>query len=178
MHRALQISLDAIFGYGGLGPLHRYRADYGAAFVARYCSFIPVRFDDQASAAFRISDIRVRDEPIWRKRGARSGHRRRSAQFDYPAAAGALKAEAKKRRLCRMAYRPDPSVFDRPLTKEQIEELYRKLSRLSAYHVQDAYRHAYEACRMDGDRLPRAASVQSAWKVLRAGKRRRPARRD
>jgi hypothetical protein len=57
------------FRYGGLGLLRGHRTDYGAAFVARYRSLIPVRFDDQAPAAFRVSDIRVRDERIRWKRG-------------------------------------------------------------------------------------------------------------
>jgi hypothetical protein len=80
-----------------------------------------------------------------------------------------------------MAYRPDPSEFDRPLSIEQLHELHRKLSLLSPHHVHDAYRKAHDACRMDGERLPSSAAIQelvTAWKVLRQWKRRRPPRRD
>ncbi len=81
-----------------------------------------------------------------------------------------------------MAYRPDPSEFDRPLSVDQVHELHRTLALLSPHHVTDAYRKAHDACRMemDGERLPRAAAIQelvTAWKVLRAWKRRRPPRR-
>ena len=81
-----------------------------------------------------------------------------------------------------MAYRPDPSEFDWPLSVDQVHELHRTLALLSPHHVTDAYRKAHDACRMemDGERLPRAAAIQelvTAWKVLRAWKRRRPPRR-
>src|ERR1035438_7091215 len=39
----------------------------------------------------------------------------------------------------------------------------------SPHHVADAYRQAHEACRMEGDRLPKASAVQemvAVWKVL------------
>ena len=77
-----------------------------------------------------------------------------------------------------MAYRPDPSEFDHPLGPDQVKELHRKLSMLSPSHVRDAYDRAYQACKMDGDVLPRAAAVQElvvSWKILRAWRRRRPA---
>ena len=80
-----------------------------------------------------------------------------------------------------MAYRPDPSEFDKPLSQAELEELSRQLSRLSPFHVQDAYRRAYEECQMDGERLPKAAAIQelvTAWKLLRRWKRRRLERRD
>ena len=68
-----------------------------------------------------------------------------------------------------MARRPAPEEFDRPLSKEELAERQRRLSLLSPHHVADAYRQAYEACRMDGDRLPRASAVQelvTAWRVM------------
>jgi len=52
-----------------------------------------------------------------------------------------------------------PEEFDRPLTPEELNERRRRLSLLSPHHVADAYRQAYEACRMEGDRLPRASAV-------------------
>ena len=69
-----------------------------------------------------------------------------------------------------MARRPDPAEFDRPLTEAELKERVRRLSMLPPHHVADAYRQAYEACRMEGDRLPRASAVQemvATWKVLR-----------
>jgi hypothetical protein len=80
-----------------------------------------------------------------------------------------------------MAYRPDPSEFDRPLSVEDLKALRRKLSMLSPSHVLEAYREAHQKCRMDGDVLPRAAALQelvTAWKILKGWKRRRPPRRD
>ena len=80
-----------------------------------------------------------------------------------------------------MAYRRDPSEFDRPLTPDQLRELHRRMSMLSPYHVAQAYREAPEACRMDGELLPRSTALQelvTAWKILRRWKRRRPPRRD
>jgi len=46
----------------------------------------------------------------------------------------------------------------------------RRLSMLSPHRVADAYRQAYETCRMEGDRLPRVGAVQelvATWKLLR-----------
>jgi hypothetical protein len=79
-----------------------------------------------------------------------------------------------------MARRPDPAEFDRPLTEAELKERVRRLSMLSPHHVADAYRQAYEACRMEGDRLPLASAVQelvATWKVLRKWKIRGPAAR-
>src|ERR1019366_5290277 len=59
-----------------------------------------------------------------------------------------------------MPRRPDPAEFDRPLSRAELAERQRRLSMLSPHHVADAYRQAHEACRMDGDRLPRASAVQ------------------
>lgn len=83
-------------------------------------------------------------------------------------------AMANKRRksgvmLSRMARRLDPAEFDRPLTEAELKERARRLSLLSPHHVEDAYRQAYEACRMEGDPLPRASAVQelvATWKLL------------
>ena len=68
-----------------------------------------------------------------------------------------------------VARRPAPEEFDKPLTPEELAERQRRLSMLSPHHVADAYRQAHEACRMDGDRLPRASAVQelvAAWKLM------------
>lgn len=76
-----------------------------------------------------------------------------------------------------MARRPAPEEFDRPLTAAELAERRRRLSRLSPHHVADAYRQAYEACRMDGERLPRASAVQemvAAWKLLWKWRRKGP----
>jgi hypothetical protein len=67
-----------------------------------------------------------------------------------------------------MPRRPSPEEFDRPLTPLELEERRRRLSLLSPHHVANAYRQAHEACRMEGDRLPRASAVQelvAAWKA-------------
>jgi hypothetical protein len=80
-----------------------------------------------------------------------------------------------------MAHRPNPEEFDRPLTPQQIAERRQQLAKLSPAHVADAYRQAYEKCRMDSDRVPRASAVQdlvTIWKLLWRWKRRRPPRRD
>jgi hypothetical protein len=53
-----------------------------------------------------------------------------------------------------MARRPDPVEYDRPLTEPELKDRTHQLSMLSPHHVADAYRRAYEACRMDGERLP------------------------
>jgi hypothetical protein len=75
-----------------------------------------------------------------------------------------------------MAYRPDVSNFDHPLSAEELKELHRRISMLSPGHVYEAYRRAYADCRMEGEKLPRATALQelvTAWKVLRALRRRR-----
>lgn len=69
-----------------------------------------------------------------------------------------------------MARRPEfPPPPERPMTDEELVDLRRSLSMVSPYHVVQAYRDAYEKCRMDGDRLPSARAVQelvTAWKLL------------
>jgi len=75
-----------------------------------------------------------------------------------------------------MARRPDPAEFDRPLTDAELKQRRRELSMLSPQHVAESYRRAHEACRMDGDQLPRASAVQemvAAWKLLWTWRRRR-----
>jgi hypothetical protein len=80
-----------------------------------------------------------------------------------------------------VAYRPDPSEFDRPLTQVELRELQRRLALLSPSHVLEAYRRAHQQCAMTGDALPRAAALQelvTAWKLLRKWRRVRPPSRD
>ncbi len=72
-----------------------------------------------------------------------------------------------------MARRPDPAEFDKPLSRDQLAQLTRRLAVLSPLHVQRAYRDAYVRCAMNGDLLPPAAAVQEmvcAWKLLRQWK--------
>jgi hypothetical protein len=76
-----------------------------------------------------------------------------------------------------MARRPDPSEFDKPLSRDRLAQLARRLAALSPYDVQRAYRHVHERCFMTGDLLPPAAAVQelvTAWKLMRQWKRKRP----
>ena len=75
-----------------------------------------------------------------------------------------------------MAQPPDPAELDKPLTKEDLTKRRRALSMLSEHSVRDAYRLAWERCKMQGDGLPRASAVQelvTAWKQLWEWKRRR-----
>jgi hypothetical protein len=71
-----------------------------------------------------------------------------------------------------MAWRPDPTQFDKPLTKEDLADWRRALSMLSEHSVRDAYRLAWERCKMQGDGLPPPSAVQelvTAWKLPWAG---------
>jgi hypothetical protein len=80
-----------------------------------------------------------------------------------------------------MAYRPDPSKFDQPLSRDDVETMRKHLSGIDPFRVQRAYQQAYEKCRLHGDVLPKASAIQElviAWKVLRARRRARPERRD
>jgi hypothetical protein len=73
--------------------------------------------------------------------------------------------------------RRDPAGFDRPLNREELKEQRRRLSLLSPHHVAEEYRRAYETCKMEGDRLPSASSVQglvTAWKLLWSWRKQRP----
>jgi hypothetical protein len=72
-----------------------------------------------------------------------------------------------------MARRPDPAEFDKPLSRDQLAQLPRRLAVLSPYDVAKAYRDAHVRCAMGGDLLPPAAAVQEmvcAWKLMRAWK--------
>jgi hypothetical protein len=75
-----------------------------------------------------------------------------------------------------MAHRPSPEELDRPLTPEELTEYKRGLTRLPPSEVAEAYQRAYERCRMEGDRTPRARSIQelvTAWKLIWARRRNR-----
>ncbi len=72
-----------------------------------------------------------------------------------------------------MARRPDSAEFDKPLTREQLAQLKRRLAVLSPYDVAKAYREAHVRCAIKGDLLPPAAAVQelvTAWKLMRQWK--------
>jgi hypothetical protein len=80
----------------------------------------------------------------------------------------------------RMARRPDPVEFDHPLTPDQLHQLSRRLGMLSSHGVMEAYRRAHLACSMPSDQPPKAADIQemvTAWKLMRAWAKRRPADR-
>jgi hypothetical protein len=81
-----------------------------------------------------------------------------------------------------MPRRPDLAEFDKPLSREELAALTRRLAVLSPYDVQKAYREAHVRCCMRNDLLPPAAAVQelvTAWKLMRAWKlRNRPRARD
>ena len=70
----------------------------------------------------------------------------------------------------RLTPRPDPSEFDKPLTTDELADLARRLSLLSPYDVQQAYRRAHQKCCMQGELLPRAAAIQelvaATWRYL------------
>lgn len=73
-----------------------------------------------------------------------------------------------------MAYRPDPSQLDKPLSKEDLEHFEYKLSALAPQHIYAEYRRLYEECSLKGDRLPKASSIQqlvTIWRYLRAARR-------
>jgi len=58
---------------------------------------------------------------------------------------------------------------DQPLSRTEVEELQRQLSRLSEPAVRDAYVQAHAKCCLGRGELPSPAEVQrflSAWKVL------------
>ena len=104
-----------------------------------------------------------------------------NGQSGGPASAVERRTIGESDTLSVVAYRPDSSEFDRPLTATELKELHRRMSLLSPHHVQEAYRRALSDCQMDGDVLPRASALQelvTAWKLMRAWKRRRPPRRD
>ena len=67
-----------------------------------------------------------------------------------------------------MARRPNSRERDETLSREEVDELRRNLSLLSASHVVHFYRDAYEECAPE--RKPTARAIQqlvTAWKILR-----------
>jgi hypothetical protein len=76
--------------------------------------------------------------------------------------------EAKAIKWLAMARRPE--VQQQMLSRDDLAVLKRRLDQMSVTGVQDFYRTAYLACRVDGDRVPSARSVQElvqAWKQMR-----------
>ena len=49
---------------------------------------------------------------------------------------------------------------DRPLTKEELEQLRQKLAHLSQPGLENAYREAYKDCELRGSRVPKAVAIQ------------------
>jgi len=71
-----------------------------------------------------------------------------------------------------MANRPTEEL-DRPFSRQEVAELRQRLAKLAPSTVIDEYHRVYEKCRIDGDRLPMAKSVQELavmWKVLWQGR--------
>jgi hypothetical protein len=67
-----------------------------------------------------------------------------------------------------MAKRPD--VQQQVLSRDDLAVLKRRLDQMSVTGIQDFYRTAYLACRLDGDQVPYARSIQElvqAWKQMR-----------
>ena len=64
---------------------------------------------------------------------------------------------------------------DTPLTKGDLAKRRRALAMLSEHSVRDAYRLAWEQCKMNGDSLPGAAiqELVTVWKQLWEWRRRR-----
>jgi hypothetical protein len=58
------------------------------------------------------------------------------------------------------------------LSKEELNQLHRKLSTMSVTGLYDFYRAAYHRCRLEGYALPPARAIQElvqAWKAIRKG---------
>lgn len=55
----------------------------------------------------------------------------------------------------------------RPLSKEALQERVRSLSLLSPQHVRDAYRKAWEQCRLEGADVPNVQAVQELVTVFK-----------
>ena len=69
-----------------------------------------------------------------------------------------------------MARRPELPKREEILSREQLNELRQSLARLSPAHVEDFYRGALDRCRLIGNALPAARTIQElvqAWKLLR-----------
>lgn len=74
-----------------------------------------------------------------------------------------------------MPYRPDPSEFDPPLSRDGLKTIWNKLAGLSPYLVKQEYRRVYQQCCLDGDRIPSASTIQefvTIWKFLHRTRRR------
>ena len=50
--------------------------------------------------------------------------------------------------------------MEQPLSKEDLELFQHQLSALSPQHVYAQYRRLHEECRLEGERLPKASSIQ------------------
>ena len=71
-----------------------------------------------------------------------------------------------------MARRPE--VLKHMLSKQELEDLNRRLAAMSVTTVREFYKTAYLGCRMDADRLPSARNVQElvqAWKHMHSWSR-------
>jgi hypothetical protein len=58
------------------------------------------------------------------------------------------------------------------LSREELNQLQRKLSSMSVTALYDFYRAAYHRCRLEGYSLPPARAIQElvqAWKAMRKG---------
>jgi len=72
-----------------------------------------------------------------------------------------------------MAHRPTSEELDRPFSTQEVAALRQRLSKLAHSKVIEEYREVYEKSRIDGDRLPRAKSIQQLvvmWKVVWSGR--------
>ncbi len=73
-----------------------------------------------------------------------------------------------------MPYRPEPAEFEPPFTPEELKRIWNRLATLSPYLVKQEYRSAYNACSLDGERIPTARAIQefvTIWKFLRQQRR-------
>jgi len=64
-------------------------------------------------------------------------------------------------------------VRDDALSREELEELRRKLATMSITGVRDFYASAYYECKLNGDRVPAARALQKlvqAWREMRKWK--------
>jgi hypothetical protein len=60
--------------------------------------------------------------------------------------------------------------MEKALTKAELAELQRKLSTMSVTAIRDFYFAAHVRCRLEGDKVPAARSIQElvqAWKEVR-----------
>jgi hypothetical protein len=68
-----------------------------------------------------------------------------------------------------MTRRPDPTP-DAPMSAADLVELRRRYALLSESSLEQVYGDAWERCRLEKARLPRAEQIQvlvTAWKALR-----------